>query len=438
MSNKLRVFEAFAGYGSQSIALRNIGIDFEVVGISEIDKYALIAYDAIHNKSENIAIKSKDEMLDELIKCNIGYDFKKNISILPKKESEIERLYVAHKRSKNLGDISMIDANDIPKHDLFTYSFPCQSVSVCGERKGLVKGSGTSSSLLWECQKVIQTKKPKYLLMENVKNLISKEFKPFFDEWLLWLEEQGYTNYWKVLNAKDYGIPQNRERVFVVSILNNVNQYEFPSKKEMADLQSIISDEEAKCTKPKVKEAFLNEWEDIISSNKDIYQCNVSSGFQDCKIGLKVSPTIRSNNPYTHIIDYSFPKPIKLEKTIHDLTEDDIDEKYQMSDVCIEKMKRFEPKNKDFDYNISPTITTELSHHTGKNLSPKLCKALGTYRRITPRECGRLMGLSDDIIDKIQNEKISDSQQYKMFGNSIVVQVIEEIFKNLFTEYTIK
>ena len=176
----LRVLEAFAGYGSQSIALRNLGIEHEVVAISEIDKYAIKAYEAIHGPTNN------------------------------------------------LGDICKIDPSDIPDHDLFTYSFPCQDLSVAGKQAGL--GKGTRSGLLYECEKIIEVKKPKYLLLENVKNLVGKKFKPQFDEWLAYLESLGYTNYWKVLNAKDYGVPQNRERVFVVSILGNHEPYKFADK----------------------------------------------------------------------------------------------------------------------------------------------------------------------------------------------------------------
>ena len=174
----LRVFEAFAGYGSQSIALRNLGVEYEVVAISEIDKYAIKAYEAIHGPTNN------------------------------------------------LGDICKINPSDIPDHDLFTYSFPCQDLSVAGKQAGL--GKGTRSGLLYECEKIIEAKKPKYLLLENVKNLVGKKFKPEFNKWLEYLEGLGYTNYWQVLNAKDYGVPQNRERVFVVSILGEHESYEFP------------------------------------------------------------------------------------------------------------------------------------------------------------------------------------------------------------------
>lgn len=175
----IKVFEAFAGYGSQAMALRRLGIDFEVVGISEIDKYAIQAYMAVHGETPNY------------------------------------------------GDISKIDWSSVPDFDFLTYSFPCTDISTAGQQKGLAEGSGTRSSLLWECRKAIEAKRPKYLLMENVKNLVSKKFTPYLKEWLRFLEGQGYSNYTKVLNAKDFGVPQNRERVFMVSILGEAS-FHFP------------------------------------------------------------------------------------------------------------------------------------------------------------------------------------------------------------------
>ena len=177
--NKIRTFEAFSGYGSQSISLERLGIDYEVVAISEIDKYAIQAYEALHGKVNN------------------------------------------------LGDISKIKVEDIPQHDLFVYTHPCTDISVAGKQAGLIRGK-TRSGLLYECEKIIEHCRPKYLLMENVKNLVGKKFKPQFDEWLDYLESLGYTSYWKVLNAKNFGVPQNRERVFVVSILGEHEPYEFP------------------------------------------------------------------------------------------------------------------------------------------------------------------------------------------------------------------
>lgn len=162
---------------------------------------------------------------------NIGWDFQKQKSSIPRmKKDKLHKLYNACIEHNCLGDISIIDPNSIPDHDLFTYSFPCQDISVAGNQKGLEKGGGTRSGLLWECEKIIAAKKPKYLLMENVKNLVGKKFKAYFDKWCEWLETQGYKNFYKVLNAKDYGVPQNRERVFMVSILDVNATYEFPDK----------------------------------------------------------------------------------------------------------------------------------------------------------------------------------------------------------------
>ena len=143
----------------------------------------------------------------------------------------------------NLGDITKIKVEDIPDHDLFTYSFPCQDISVAGKTNGIIKGQ-TRSGLLYECEKIIEHCRPKYLLMENVKNLVGKKFKSQFDEWLKYLESLGYTNYWKVLNAKDYGVPQNRERVFVVSILGEHKPYEFPKPIKLdKTIKDILEDQ---------------------------------------------------------------------------------------------------------------------------------------------------------------------------------------------------
>lgn len=190
----LRVFEAFAGYGSQSMALRNIGVDHEVVGISEIDKYAIMAYNATHPKTDNY------------------------------------------------GDICQIDWAKVPDFDLFTYSFPCTDISNAGAQAGFEEGSGTRSSLLWECRKAIEEKHPKYLLMENVKAITSKKFLPGLIKWQEFLSMHGYVNFIDVLNAKDYGIPQNRERCFLVSILD-APWYQFPEPKPLTlKLKDILED----------------------------------------------------------------------------------------------------------------------------------------------------------------------------------------------------
>ena len=180
--NPLRVFTAFSGYDSQCMALDRIGIPYTLVGWSEIDKNAIMAHNAVYPQYAD----------------------------------------------RNYGDIQQIDWKQVPDFDLFTFSSPCQDFSAAGLQRGGQEGSGTRSSLLWECRKAIIEKKPKYLLLENVKALVSKKFIGLFNKWLNELESYGYTNYWQVLNAKDYGVPQNRERVFCVSILGDHGIYHFP------------------------------------------------------------------------------------------------------------------------------------------------------------------------------------------------------------------
>lgn len=186
----LKVFEAFAGYGSQHMALERLHCEdpsfrYEIAGISEIDKFALQSYQAIHGPT------------------------------------------------RNYGDISAIDWDSGPDFDLFTYSFPCTDISMAGYQKGLEENSGTRSSLLWQCRKAIIAKRPKYLLMENVKALTYKKFRPYLDKWIAELESYGYKNFWKVLNAKDFGVPQNRERVFMVSIRDKDAEFTFPEPQEL-------------------------------------------------------------------------------------------------------------------------------------------------------------------------------------------------------------
>ena len=231
-NNKLRVFEAFSGYGSQSMSLRDLGINHEVVGISEIEPDAIIAYGSIRYDIENLHTdKTHDEMRAELIAKNVGKDFKTGKSKIPRmKKVKLEMLYKFDKVINNFGDISIINPSDLPDFDYFTYSFPCTDISISGKQEGIVKGQ-TRSGLLYECEKIIEAKRPKYLLMENVKNLVGKQFINQFKEWCDYLESLGYTNYhndYKCLNAKDFGIAQNRERIFMVSILGEHKPYEFP------------------------------------------------------------------------------------------------------------------------------------------------------------------------------------------------------------------
>lgn len=185
----IRLVTLFSGYDSQALAMerlkRNLGgqFDYELVAWCEIEPSAI--------KAHNVLFPQWSD--------------------------------------RNLGDICKINPNDVPDCDCLTYSFPCQDISNAGKQKGFEQGSGSRSSLLWECEKIIKAKRPRYLLMENVKALVQKKFMPEFQRWIDTLKELGYDNYWKVLNAKDYGVAQNRERVFMVSILGEHQPYNFPA-----------------------------------------------------------------------------------------------------------------------------------------------------------------------------------------------------------------
>lgn len=366
----IRVFEAFSGVGAQRMALRNLGIEHEVVGISEIDKFAIQSYEVIHGET------------------------------------------------MNFGDISKLNPKDLPDFDLFTYSFPCQDLSVAGKCAGMLKGQ-TRSGLLYECEKVIEAKLPKYLLLENVKNLVGKKFKLQFDAWLSYLEGLGYTNYWQVLNAKDYGVPQNRERVFVVSILGEHETYSFPTPIPLTRA---------------IKDVLENEVDEKYYINKAfefVNQKNVKAEFvglnfdQDKRIygDDGISPTVRATGSRPQVL---------VEPTINYKGK-----KVKLPCICASRGRN--PKNTSDRTIGAPTeqmleINTHGTSNTITTVQKDNYAIENNYRvrKLTPLECWRLMGFSDSDFNKAKSAGTSNSQLYKQAGNSIVVPVLEGIFSELF------
>lgn len=400
--SKLRVFEAFAGIGTTSMALKRLGINLEVVGIAEIDINAIISYAVIRDVdfTEEVTL-SYDEMYKLLEDKNIGYDFKAKKVKLPRNLKDITRLYLADKGIKNFGDVSLINPHKLPDFDLFTYSFPCQDLSISGKQKGM--SEGTRSGQLYECEKIISIKNPKYTLLENVKNLVGKKFKPDFDKWIEWLESQGYRNYWQVLNAKDYGVPQNRERVFVVSILEE-ETYEFPESFPLeVKLKDILEDE--------VDEKYYLNQEytpQPYSQDSDLQMTGkLAIKGLDC-IKRVYNPEGVSPALTTMLGGHRHPKIIAMRGRYN-------------SEGKVEQ--QLEPR-KD---NLTNTITTA----TKDNLVAE--PPVYRIRRLTPLECWRLMGITDEDFYKAKVAGISDSQLYKQAGNAIVVDVLVGIFGNLFT-----
>ena len=382
--SKLKVFEAFAGIGSQSMALRNIGIDYEVVGISEVDRYALLSYWAIHHNGyerydyNNI---TKDEIIEEIKESNIAYNFSTYKSDIPNNKKDLLKLYNAHKITKNYGDIRLIDENKLPNFDLFTYSFPCKNISIAGEQKGFEEGSKTQSSLLWECRRIIKSKKPKYLLMENVKNLVSGKHKDVFDLWCKELEDMGYNNYWKVLNSKYFKVPQNRERVIMVSILKNIDKHTF------------------------------------IMPNGVL-------------TNVRVKDILEKNTEKTFLIDINkLMNPITIEEYKNKNKQLECNKLFQIGTIDIkgiDLMKRIYS-----DYGLCPT----LNSMTGGNLQPKFITIENDeliIKKLSPLECWRVMGYSDEDFYKAKNiGNLSNSKLYERAGRGIVVPMLEKVFEEL-------
>lgn len=239
----LRVIELFGGIGAMTEALKRLGIDFKVVDYVEIDKYACASYNAIN-----------------------GTDFK------PQDVCEWDK------------DIEC---------DLIMHGSPCQDFSLAGMQKGGDKGSGTRSSLMWETVRIVNKLKPKYVIWENVKNVISEAHWHNFEKYLNTMASMGYANAWQVMNAKDYGVPQNRERVFVVSVLNGKTVYES---------FNLFGDTEKK-------------------------------------------------------LDFEFPKPLPLTKKLKDVLEDEVDEKYFLTDELVESFQKSanEQKNDGNGFRFAPS-----------------------------------------------------------------------------------
>lgn len=270
MTEKITMIELFSGIGAQEKALRQLNIPYEVIHTCDLDKDAVLSYAAMRNDFENefnaYNFPSAEDMISELQAKNVGYDFMKGKHTITTRTSiqKLRQYYLADKLSHNLGDISKVSR--LPYADIVTYSFPCTDLSVAGKGEGMQNkcnscghswpidfstaeeilvcpncgekvSSSTRSGLLGQVQRLLSVayendELPKYLLLENVKNLVGKKFKTQFDAWVKWLDSIGYNTYYQVLNAKHYGIPQNRERIFALSIRNDVDsgEFKFPDK----------------------------------------------------------------------------------------------------------------------------------------------------------------------------------------------------------------
>ncbi|MBO4384259.1 MAG: DNA (cytosine-5-)-methyltransferase [Clostridia bacterium] len=368
---KLRVFEAFAGIGAQASALERLGINYEIVGISDWFIDAIECYAAIHCENVEVDVPQDIKLVEEYLN---QFTFSAtsirptNLKILS--EDQKRDLYRANKKANNYGSITELKGADMPLTDLLVYSFPCQDLSTGGLGKGMKKGSGTHSGLLWEIERILKelsalNRLPEYLLLENVKTIKADKNKEDLEQWLGFLNSIGYSNSnCMILNALDFGVPQDRERAFIVSHLGEV----------------------------------LNVKEKIESKKKE-RQYNIHDFIMD---------------------DYQNPT-YKREANIAQLN------KTPSRDVMWEINGKEINDNtiiRTITCNMDRTHTAALFEYTGPKGK--------TYRRLTLREAFLLMGFTADEYEKAASLGYSYRKLNKLIGNSIVVNVLEAVFDSMF------
>lgn len=371
----LRVFEAFAGIGAQAAALKRMNIDFEIVGISDWFIDAIECYAAVHCKDKKIAVPQDITEVDKYLSSfTFSADSVKPFNIKRLTEDQRRDLYRANKQANNYGSITELKGCDMPETDLLVYSFPCQDLSTGGLGKGMSKGSGTRSGLLWEIERILNElnalgRLPEYLLLENVKTIKASTNINDLNQWLSFLESIGYKNdECMILNALDFGIPQDRERAFIISHLGS---------------QLNLGDEISKKKKPRsfeINEFILTDYDSdpALRTEADMAQLNKTPSRD---VMWKING-----------ID-----PITRDTTVRTIT-------------C----------------NMDRTHTAALFKYEGIKGD--------TYRRLTLREAFLLMGFTTEEYLRAASLGFSYRKLNKLIGNSIVVNVLVAIFEAMFDE----
>ena len=412
----IRYLSLFTGIGAFEKALKNNKKDFKLIGFSEIDKYAIKSYCAVHGVDESL----------------------------------------------NLGDVSKIDLDELKKLgdiDLITHGSPCQDFSVAGLQAGGDKGSGTRSSLMWCTVDIVEAVRPKYVVWENVKNLLSVKNRHNFDSYLEIMDTLGYNSYYKVLNAKNYGIPQNRERVFTVSIRKDIDTgYEFPEgfelKKKLKDVLEEVVDEKYYLSDKLLAGLIASTERNKEKGNGFAFETTDGSGVAKT-VTTRVG-ACRSGDNYIQVVgelDIKGHDCVKrvysgegISPTLTDMQGGNRQPKVMLDEPVIAASRGRNPDNPG---DRTPGIPTEQRLEINKQglsntittvqkdnyvVEPVKARTKIRIRKLTPRECWRLMGFTDEDFDKAQAVPTSDTQLYKQAGNSIVVNVLEAVFKNLFGE----
>ena len=410
----------FSGYDSQALALKYLGVDFEHYKTCEWAVKSIQALKDLHfgedkkDYSKDIKIEQiKEFLLNKGVSSNYNDPMSKNqIDMLNEKQART--IYNNIKATHNLVNIQQVKGEDLEITDtdkytyIMTYSFPCQDLSLAGKRQGM-SDTSTRSGMLWEVERLLGEleEKPQVLLMENVPQVHGEGAKEDFNKWQLRLEELGYKNYWKDLIATDYGIPQTRNRCFMISILGDYN-YTFPKpiplKLKLKDMLEDNVDEKYYIEDDLLQHIIKTKKEHNEYTQYDRYNGNFE---QLCRVWKDKAPTLHTKSKDIKIYEYRK----QLTETI--LNVKDI-KKTQMLDLY--------NRNK---VNDDLCQTVDKGYHNSMRLLDK-CK----IRKLTPKECFRLMGVRDEDYEKIAKNQ-SDSSLYHLAGDSIVVNVLMAIFREL-------
>jgi len=412
MENTYNLVEFFSGIGSQAKALKNLGVKVKTIGTCEWDLHAFIAYDAIHHSPElpaDVAQMSKDDILKALESYTLSNSGKEKMEFRILRSYSVDalrRIYAAIKRSKNFVDISSLSGKNMPENiDILTYSFPCQDLSNVGAfhgyNKGIDKNSGSRSSLLWQVGRILQEMKdngksmPRFLLMENVPTLLAERHRSNFETWISDLEKLGYVSKHFHLNASDFGLPQNRPRLLMISVYVGID----------------------KDKRKKVLGYFeLKEEKHVVEDYKK------STYYK--KIAIKDLLKINYN-----------VKKYRLEA--EECTPNDTVSRREIWD---ENPQLVLPGNViNPQYSVIRTITTKQDRNpnSGNLYFDSGIPGRGTFRYLTPRECFLFMGFTDRDFDNVikrnpeihKNTKLFPRDKLiRMAGNSIPVKLLEGIF----------
>ena len=453
----VRLIEFFAGIGSQAKALKNLQIPFEHHRICEWAIPSILAYNEIHHNElkcygiDYSEFYTKDELINILYEKGISSNYNEPMKLeqikrLP--EKKIRDVYNAIISTNNLVNIQTTKGKDLSIVDkdiyiyMLTYSFPCQDLSLAGKRAGMSRDGNTRSGMLWEVERILKEcselkQLPQVLLMENVPQVCGAGNEEHFVEWQQELEKLGYRNYFETLNSKDYGIPQNRERCFMVSILGDYS-YSFPKKIPLKlKLKDVLEDkvDEKYYLSDKMLNGMMNTtYESYKLENKLLDKngcCNTIiarfDGSPQC---------VEDENNYSGMFQYS-----KSDKFMGN--RDRFTPQKEIADCLLTTPKEgvVELKKDTTNYiewkqkgrldcdcrawkeeSVAPTTTT----------TPNTKVLLNNLRirKLTPKECYRLMGFDDEDYENAKNV-ISDSMIYHTAGDSIVVNVLMSILKEM-------